>query len=193
VRPALYALTILIAGLSAASAVNEPQTALAIARRDAGELANRFRALLSAELSKAGFAAAIRVCSEAAQEKTEAFTEQTGRPIRRISLKYRNPAGKPDAFERSVLRKMERMNRNGQLPPDYEFARVRSEKGERYLAYLKPVTIQPMCLACHGTPEEIDPEVWRILKERYPGDRATGYKNRDLRGAISVKVPLPPR
>jgi hypothetical protein len=30
-----------------------------------------------------------------------------------------------------------------------------------------------------------------MLARRYPGDRATGFRDGDLRGAISVRVPIP--
>jgi hypothetical protein len=46
------------------------------------------------------------------------------------------------------------------------------------------------CLACHGDPEAIDPQVKRLLAERYPDDTAVGYKPGDLRGAVSVSVLL---
>ena len=39
--------------------------------------------------------------------------------------------------------------------------------------------------------EKIDPQVQSILRERYPLDQATGFRPGDLRGAISVRVPLP--
>jgi len=37
------------------------------------------------------------------------------------------------------------------------------------------------------------PEVKRMLTERYPEDRATGFQDGDLRGAISVKIVLKPQ
>jgi hypothetical protein len=35
--------------------------------------------------------------------------------------------------------------------------------------------------------------VTAVLKEKYPNDRATGYREGDLRGAVSVKIALPAR
>ncbi|MBZ0088891.1 MAG: DUF2309 domain-containing protein, partial [Thermoanaerobaculia bacterium] len=46
------------------------------------------------------------------------------------------------------------------------------------------------CGACHGQPGELAPGVAEVLARRYPGDTATGYTAGDLRGAISVRVPL---
>ena len=61
----------------------------------------------------------------------------------------------------------------------------------RQLRYLRPLKIVSPCLACHGDPERIDPQVLEVLRERYPEDRAVGYSPGDLRGAISVTVDLP--
>jgi hypothetical protein len=30
-----------------------------------------------------------------------------------------------------------------------------------------------------------------VLRKKYPNDRATGYREGDLRGAVSVKIALP--
>jgi hypothetical protein len=43
-----------------------------------------------------------------------------------------------------------------------------------------------LCLACHGQVSSLDPAVRAVLAERYPADRATGYRAGDLRGAVSV-------
>lgn len=48
----------------------------------------------------------------------------------------------------------------------------------------------PLCLTCHGQPEEIAPEVREKLQTLYPSDQATGYRLNDLRGAVSVAMPL---
>jgi len=37
------------------------------------------------------------------------------------------------------------------------------------------------------------PDVNRMLAERYPDDRATGFNDGDLRGAINVKIDSLPR
>jgi hypothetical protein len=46
------------------------------------------------------------------------------------------------------------------------------------------------CLACHGSPKQFDVAVADLLREKYPDDRAVGYKVGDLRGAVSVRVKL---
>ncbi|HCF96715.1 MAG TPA: hypothetical protein DEW46_16805, partial [Verrucomicrobia bacterium] len=46
------------------------------------------------------------------------------------------------------------------------------------------------CVACHGPEEQIQPDVLAAIRAHYPNDRATGFQPGDLRGAISVEVPL---
>jgi hypothetical protein len=58
--------------------------------------------------------------------------------------------------------------------------------GQKVLRYLTPLYIEEACLKCHSAKETI-PEV---IKEDYPEDRATDYTFGDLRGAISVIVPV---
>lgn len=48
------------------------------------------------------------------------------------------------------------------------------------VGYVEPIMIQPMCLACHG--KSLDPELAARIGELYPGDRATGFREGDLRG-----------
>jgi hypothetical protein len=43
-----------------------------------------------------------------------------------------------------------------------------------------------MCTACHGTPEQISPEVKAKLDQLYPNDKAVNYKPGELRGAVVV-------
>ena len=104
--------------------------------------------------------------------------------VRRVSLRIRNPANAPDDHERRVLEEWAKGK-----------AEVRSEvvagEGGPELRWMRPVHVNSLCLACHGAPDEIDPGVKEALARRYPGDRATGFRDGDLRGAISVRVPIP--
>ena len=53
-------------------------------------------------------------------------------------------------------------------------------------ARTEPVMMKPMCLACHGA--EVAPEVQAAIAERYPDDRATGYRAGELRGVIWAEL-----
>jgi hypothetical protein len=157
------------------------------AQAAAAGLAQEIRALLSSELAEGGFAGAVRACSKSAQERTEEFSRSARIPVRRVSLKWRNPKDQPDEFERRVLEGWEREAREGKSPQPYWEA-----EGENGGRLMQPVMIQPMCLQCHGDGGQIAREVQTILADRYPGDLATGYKPGDVRGAISVRIPREP-
>lgn len=158
------------------------------AKKISNELMETVRRLLMQEIQKGGFSSAVRVCSELAQEVTTRFSKQTGHYLRRVSLRYRNPKNIPDEYETKRLLEFERFLGEKRLSEEY--VEIVEEKGVPYLRYLKPLTVGPLCITCHGLNENIPSEVQAILKERYPEDRATGFLVGDLRGAISVKIAL---
>jgi hypothetical protein len=49
---------------------------------------------------------------------------------------------------------------------------------------MKAIPTGGLCLACHG--ETIDPAVAGKIAELYPEDKATGFREGDLRGAFVV-------
>ena len=71
-----------------------------------------------------------------------------------------------------------------------EQAEVVTTGGKKQFRYMKAIAIPPdaPCLLCHGS--AIDPAVSARLKELYPKDQATGYKQGDLRGAITITQPM---
>jgi hypothetical protein len=165
------------------------EKALLDARQVSTGLTDRVRELLLKELEKGGYEGAISVCANVAQDITRQFNEKSGHYARRVSLGYRNPNDSPDEYERQKLESFDRLNREKKL--ESEYYEVVSEQGREYLRYLKPVIAGKMCLNCHGQPDEIPIGVQRIIQETYPNDRATGYHEGDVRGAVSVKIALP--
>jgi len=164
-----------------------PAEALDRARKAADDLTSALLSHLMIELANGGPANAVKVCAEVAPS-IAASTSSPTMLVRRVSLKVRNPADAPDAYERAILTEFERLHGTGSLPRESQEARM--EDGKRVLRYLRPVIIGQPCLACHGDPAAIDPKVRAILAERYPADVATGYKAGDLRGAVSVRMML---
>lgn len=159
------------------------------ARAAGRALGTELMGTLMKELKEGGPAQAVRVCSEVAQDTAAAHTTDTT-TVRRVSLKVRNPADRPDDYERAQLQRLAELHRQGELPG--EVAEVRQEDGQRVLRWLKPIVLAEMCLLCHGDPEGFQPEVRELLAERYPDDEAVGYEAGDLRGAISVRMELAP-
>ncbi len=164
------------------------ESALRHARQLADELLEKVRQLLLTELERGGYEGAVRACSEIAQEIPREIEARTGASIRRVSVRYRNPKDIPDEYERQKLEEFEHKHRARALPD--ESVEVVREDGRAYLRYMRPILVGPMCITCHGPKEAIPPSVRAILAEKYPDDRATGYRSGDVRGAVSVKLPL---
>ena len=160
------------------------------ARAVAGQVLERTKAVLQSALSEGRPAAALRVCASVAQGIAREH-EQQGWRVRRVSDRVRNPADTPDAYEREVLRTWQEEKTAGRLAPTTERQEIVTEAGQSALRYMRPILIAaPVCLQCHGDPAKLGPGVAEALRELYPGDQATGYSLGDLRGAISVRIPL---
>jgi hypothetical protein len=149
------------------------------------------RNLLLKEVNEKGPAEALQQCSAVALSLAQQHEHQGWR-VRRVSLKVRNPADAPDAHERKVLTDYQTLEQVGRLTPDVPGVYIDVQDGKRTLRYMRPILITtPVCLQCHGQPEGLLPEVKERLRTLYPSDQATGYQLNDLRGAVSISIPLP--
>ncbi|MFN3134125.1 MAG: DUF3365 domain-containing protein [Candidatus Kryptonium sp.] len=164
------------------------KNALELSQDASNKLVDSVKSVLLQELSKGGYIGAMKACSNIAQGIIKAYQEKHGFYIRRISEKYRNKLDKPDDYELKILRKLDELNKMGELPQEYY--EVVEENNARYLRYFKPLVVQPMCLNCHGTNEFLKKEIKEFLKEKYPDDKAVGYQAGDFRGAVSIKIKL---
>jgi len=175
----------------AASADPRVESAVAEARVAAQELAAYLKKLLQEELARGGFDGAIAVCAEVAQQRTAEYRETFKNDIRRVSLRRRNPANEPDGYERAVLESFDRLPIDAR--PEAEHWEVVTEDGQESLRYLKPLVTGALCLTCHGDRATMAPAVTEALAEHYPEDRATGFDAGDVRGAITIRIPLVPK
>ena len=58
---------------------------------------------------------------------------------------------------------------------------------------LRPIAHRPMCASCHGPEAGLAPGVRAALHERYPTDRAVGFREGEIRGWFWVEMPKVPR
>ena len=79
-----------------------------------------------------------------------------------VSLKPLNPANAANSWETAALLKMEQT-------PTVEFSQLAAFGGKEYLQFLGPFVTERPCLKCH---------------------EQQGYKVGDLRGAISISIPM---
>jgi len=163
------------------------------ARAAATELVQKLGAALRQELAVSGPDGAITICRETAPSLASELSRRTGWRIARVSLRARNPLlGAPDAWEQAVLQRFDRAVAAGEPPDRLEHSETVLEPHGRYLRYMKALPVQPLCLTCHGSAEAVPESVRQRLAREYPHDHAVGYDTGQLRGAVTVKVPLDP-
>lgn len=160
------------------------------ARAAATDMLQSTRQVLMRHLASGGPAVAIAACADSAPLIGRTVAAKHGLQIRRVSDRWRNAGNIPDAYEREVLRTFDALLKDGRLDDRTEhFAIIRT--GDRPVArYSKPILVQGPCLSCHGATRSIAPAVSELLRSRYPDDHATGYAAGQLRGAVSVTIPV---
>lgn len=173
----------------AAEAPGDAEDAVAKAVERARQAASAFTqellATLLSEIKAGGPVRALTVCSVKAQELARAYS-QDGVTVRRVTLKPRNPANRPDEYEESQLVLLAHRWEKGKNAT--ETADWIQEGSRLMVRYMRPITVGDLCLTCHGPVEKLDPQVRAFLAEHYPEDEAVGYKVGDFRGAVSVTV-----
>jgi len=151
-------------------------------------LMGELKANLGMALKEGGFPKAVEFCAGKADQLTQKVNnELVVVKVSRVSDKFRNPKNRPDEIDAQVIEELKRKLKEGNLPP-YVIREVEIN-GKRYYIYYKPITVAPFCLNCHGDPRQMSPEVLRVIREKYPQDRALGYKPGELRGVFKVLIP----
>ncbi|MEN8263755.1 MAG: DUF3365 domain-containing protein [Nitrospirota bacterium] len=103
------------------------------------------------------------------------FYKKSGITIKQTSMKFRGEYNKPDEFEALVLNKFQTSGKGSTYFEEKKFGDF------RVLRYMTPLYIEKSCLTCHGEPAG-ERDISGRIKE--------GYKEGELRGAISVIVPF---
>ena len=157
------------------------------ARTLARQFIDEIRPALKQAMAEGGPARAIEVCAGIAPRVADAISAESGWMARRVSLNPRNASrAVPDAWERDVLEDFDRQRATGTAAGDL----VRAEKVGGEYRYMQAQVTEGICLTCHGT--DLPAAAVSTLSEYYPDDAATGYALGDVRGAISLRRPLPP-
>lgn len=192
-RSPLGTLIVLTAALACTDSRTPAATSLvpdsasqAKARQAADALGADLVTMLSGELNRGGPLAAIAVCADSAQVRTQRHSAE-GVLVRRVGTRVRNPLNAPDSVERAVLGAFAAAIAADRAMPDTAFVDTDSA-GRTVVRYLRAIRLQEFCVACHGPAESIEPAVRQAIAARYPDDQATGYAPGELRGAISVRV-----
>lgn len=144
---------------------------------------------LKGELQKAmksgGPINALEVCNTRAPEIAAAVSADKNFQVSRVSLKNRNAEmGKANAWQVRVLEDFETRKKAGEAPAALAYSEVVEQGDRQEFRFMKAIPTGTLCLTCHGT--NISPAIQSKLTELYPQDKATGYKEGDLRGAFVV-------
>jgi hypothetical protein len=134
----------------------------------------------------------VDICRDKLPGLVKEAREKTGWSIRRVSLKLRNPErGTPDAWEAMTLADFDKRAAAGEKRETMERGEIVQTAEGKVFRYMKALPVQEACLTCHGDPATFSGDLKARLAKLYPGDQATGYKLGDIRGALTVKRPLP--
>lgn len=164
------------------------QSTRAVATQMLTELGQKLKAAVSTD----GPLAAVSVCKEVAPSLASTLSAQHGLQITRVGTRVRNSKiGIPNAWQKEALAKFEERLQQGEKPADLEYWQVaKNSSGQSELHYAKAIMVQPQCLACHGTVQDISAPMAEKIKQEYPEDQATGYSVGKLRGAVVITRPL---
>jgi hypothetical protein len=122
---------------------------------------------------------AMEVCSDAIVG-TE-IQKLRGARVGRASLKLRNSKNVGPLWVQEFLaaepENVEKVDRKS-------ISNIVKVGDEEVVQYLKRLTAETGCLACHGPVEDIAPAAVAYLKEKYPDDAAVNYSEGDMMGVV---------
>lgn len=151
-------------------------------------LAEGLQAELTSAIDASGPVAAIELCNEKAPSLVRKYAADERWTLGRTSLKFRNPANAPNAWEQTILQSFEERKAAGEDPATIDHAAIVMRDGKRVIQYMKAIPTGELCLNCHGG-AEVRPEVAAKLAEFYPNDKARGFHVGDIRGAFTIVQP----
>lgn len=153
------------------------------------ELAGALQSELKNAIQGGGPVSAIEVCNTRAMPITHRVSDEQGLNISRVSLKNRNPANQPNAWQAAVLEDFENQKAAGQDVSSLAWSETVEVDGGQEFRFMKAIPTGDVCLLCHGA--QLAPGVSQALAELYPEDKATGFSIGDIRGAFVVTQKTP--
>jgi hypothetical protein len=183
------ALAIALMLLAPASAENGSAPAL---KAKAAELiqdyAGKLKAALGAAMQARGPEGALEVCNKQAPAIAAEVSQGSGWSVARTSLKSRNAASAPDAYERKIMEAFNARIAKGEKAADLVSAEVVEGNGAKTFRFIKAIPTGEVCMTCHG--DTVDPGLKQKILALYPDDQATGFKQGDMRGVFTLKKTL---
>jgi hypothetical protein len=147
-------------------------------------LGSRLKAELQAAIAAGGPPNAIAVCHERALPIASELGTESGWTLGRTSLRVRNPANAPDAWEQATLTNFATRIEAGEAPASLQAHTLVNGTDAQEFRYMKAIVTQDVCTVCHGT--DVAPALALQIKRLYPDDQATGFRTGELRGAFTL-------
>ncbi len=186
------AIALFVPGLAPADSPADPATPpqwVVDARAAASELGTRLKQELRSALTESDPAGGVTICRRRAPEIADSISGPH-LEVGRTALRVRNPANRPDDWERRVLETFRQRIEAGEDPSTLEHWQVTAVDGTPTGRWMKAIPMGPQCVLCHGG--EIAEPLAETIAELYPEDQATGFRPGELRGAFTVEMDLAP-
>lgn len=139
---------------------------------------------LTDALSRSGPTAAIGFCHLDATAIIQRVSREEGVAAGRTSDRLRNPKNAPRPWAAALVQ--------SHAGKDARHAEGFAVDLGNKVGVLRPIVERPMCAGCHGPVEQLAPGVALTLKDRYPADRAVGFRDGEIRGWFWVEMPKRP-
>ena len=147
--------------------------------------AGKLKAALGAAMQARGPEGALEVCNKQAPAIAAGVSQGSGWSVARTSLKPRNAASAPDAYERKIMEGFNARIAKGEKVADLVSAEVVEGDGVKTFRFIKAIPTGEICMTCHGG--SVDPGLKQKILALYPDDQATGFKEGDMRGVFTLK------
>jgi len=177
---------ILLGTISLLSAVTENEIKTE-AKKAIMQMGAALKSHMKQNMKSGGPIQAANFCIQKAQNITHGINSNypSGIHVKRISLKYRNPANKPSTDEKKVLQQIQKSIDTHKTIPKLIIKKITDNTYKVY----KPIFIDKgVCLVCHGEVQSRDTEAYKLIKMKYPDDKAVNYRMGDLRGAFVATI-----
>lgn len=172
--------TLICAALIVPSALSATEVGVETSRAQAAGFLKELRLRLQAGMAESPMAA-IAVCQDEAPKIAERWSTEAA-IVRRTALRLRQPHNAASEADQATMLAFSKRLAAGESASSVEEFSVTADGSMRYARAL--VTEAP-CLVCHG--ETLAPAIAKTIGERYPADRATGFRLGDLRGIVVVE------
>lgn len=136
---------------------------------------------LTDALSRGGPGSAIAFCHIDATVVAQRVGRAEGIAAGRTSDRLRNPTNAPKPWAAALVQ----ANAGKDARSVEGFA---VDLGDN-VGVLRPIAERAMCDGCHGPSDKLSPAVRNVLQDRYPVDRAVGFKDGEIRGWFWVEMP----